>query len=60
MALRTRLSPLALTAALACACAAAPAQAANSDRLYVNAASDRPATVDANRLYELADASASR
>jgi hypothetical protein len=60
VALGTRLSPLALIAALvACACPT-PAAAANSNRLYVNSASDRPATVDASRLYEVSDHSASR
>ena len=58
MALRTRLPALAAAAAaLACA---APAGAANSDSLYVNAADDRPAGIAAQRLYELSDKSASR
>ena len=58
VALRTRLPALAAAAAaLACA---APASAANSDSLYVNTANDRPSSVDAQRLYELSDKSASR
>lgn len=61
MALRTRLSPLALVAALACLGALpASASAANSNRLYVNATADRPAGVDAARLYDVSDQSASR
>jgi len=57
VALRTRLLPAAaLAAALCCP---APA-AANSNRLHVNAADDRPAAVDADRLYELASRSAKR
>jgi hypothetical protein len=58
VALRTRLLPLAaIAAALACA---APAGAANSNSLYANTSNDRPTGVDAQRLYELSDKSASR
>jgi hypothetical protein len=58
VALRTRLVPLAaITAALTCA---APAGAANSNSLYVNATADRPAGVDAARLSEVSNASARR
>jgi hypothetical protein len=57
MALRTRLLPLAAIAALLCV-SAPPAGAA--DTLLVNATDDRPAGVDAARLYELADRSAKR
>ena len=57
VALRTRLSPLAVLAAALCL--AAPA-AADSRSLYVNASDDRPAGVDADRLYELADVSGKR
>jgi hypothetical protein len=58
VALRTRLLPLAaIAAALACA---APANAANSNSLYANTASDRPSGVDAQRLHELSAKSASR
>lgn len=46
-----------MAAALTCA---APAGAVNSDSLRVNADSDRPASVDAQRLYELSDKSADR
>jgi hypothetical protein len=58
VALRTRLLPLAALAALLVT--AAPAGAANSNSLYVNASVDRPAGIDAARLYEIADRSASR
>ena len=57
VALRTRLLPLAAVAA--CLCAAAPPASA-ADSLYVNAVDDRPAGVDAARLYDLADSSAKR
>lgn len=58
MALRTRLPALsAIAIALACA---APAGAANRDDIYVNAAGDRPSGIDAQRLYEISDKSASR
>ena len=58
MAPRTRLLPLAaIAAALLCP---APASAANSPSMYVNASDDRPANVDSARLYELADGSAKR
>ncbi|HEX8054187.1 MAG TPA: hypothetical protein VF517_14440 [Thermoleophilaceae bacterium] len=61
MAPWTRLSPLALVLALVClGVTAASASAANSNRLYVNASADRPAGVDASRLYDVADHSASR
>jgi len=53
--------PLAAIAAAAVGLtAAAPAAAANSNSLYVNAADDRPAGIDAQRLYDLSAASASR
>ena len=59
MALRTRLSPLVAIAAAACALAPAAASA-ESNTLYVNATDDRPAGVDASRLYDLTDVSGSR
>ncbi|MDQ3934158.1 MAG: hypothetical protein M3340_05955 [Actinomycetota bacterium] len=57
MALRTWLSPL---AAIAAALVLAAPAAAESASLYVNASDDRPAGVDATRLYQLADSSAKR
>jgi hypothetical protein len=57
VAVRTRLLPLAAIAALLCV-SAPPASAA--DTLYVNATDDRPAGVDAARLYALAENSAKR
>ncbi|HEX8744276.1 MAG TPA: hypothetical protein VF712_14185 [Thermoleophilaceae bacterium] len=57
MALRTRLAPL---AAIAVALAVLAPAAAADDSLYVNATDDRPAGVDAARLYTLAQGSAKR
>jgi hypothetical protein len=57
---RTRLLPLAVIAAALAGAHAQPAAAANSNSLYVNAVDDRPAGIDAARLYELSDFSASR
>jgi hypothetical protein len=57
VARRARLPALAALAAAVCC--PAPA-AADSNRLYVNAADDRPGTVDSARLYDLADRSAGR
>lgn len=58
MALRTRLLPLAaLAAALACLPAAS---AGAAETLHVNAVDDRPAGVDAARLYDLTESSAKR
>lgn len=55
----TRLTPLALIVALL-GVLASPAGAASPNSLYVNASDDRPAGVDAARLYAVADASATR
>ena len=57
MAHRSRL--LTLAAFVACLCVPAPPAGATGT-LYVNAADDRPAGVDAARLYSLSDASAKR
>jgi hypothetical protein len=57
--LRARTLRLAALAAAAIALAA-PAAASASPTFYVNSRDDRPAAVSAERLYELADASARR
>jgi hypothetical protein len=55
--LRTRLPVLALTAAIAAALAP---QASAANTMFVNATDDRPAGVDAKRLYDLSEESARR
>jgi hypothetical protein len=57
VAFRTWLSPL---AAVAATLAVFTSPAAAADTFYVNAVDDRPAGVDAPRLYDLTDASAKR
>ena len=58
MTLRVRLARIAVLASAAVALAAP--SAARADSLLVNANDDRPATVSADRLYELADDAATR